>query len=967
MSKYDIFRNQLYTTGDREIETPPFFANGDAIGGTPPYSPSSYRDGLITEQDWADIQKRHEAFLADNEKIREELDVSLDESQGKADSAQQTKLDAEAEKEVKQQEKTDKEALKATAESDIAALEAEITKTGGELNKVIGVIEDLKSQIDNETDPDTKAEKELELKNSEAERTRLEEKLAADHSSLAEKTDMKTALTADIQSLTAAIVDLTQIAEAQITIINVEEQEAEKIRNQIAEETARAEHESNQYSAIEDRIGSEELTVVPVINQPVIRLLTLQEMQEVKRKLESYEERLDRSKIELAKITKDIAALETEGKEVPKKLIDEQARLEENIESLTDGIPSIKSQIKAMEDTTPLKDREVDVFGYVYSVDTDGDGTGDFGDLDIDGDGVDNESDAFPYNSNESVDTDGDGIGDEADLDDDNDGMTDLNEIERGTDPKDPDSVKGHTTMMRLGQQVGQFLTSDFKKVEGESTTHFEEINDELAELSTAKLSTLQTTIDVLNAAQAENKIELGENNVAAMFSVFDGVYEEGKGEASLPAAIRNLGLKEDQENQLKALIVTLSDTQDLDYANFTEQLGNFVDAIGGIAEDEVIAIDYTKELATRFLKEMQDAIGHLRDSRAVTHQALENIIKTLQKALDMRGMVTADGVAWYSDMEDGSSRVLTNDLYAAAKMALKAEIDAETLPLDQWAIESSKLLLRHVGKNDIDNRVYNDQLRRNDVYMSIPFHGLNKNASMVKNAIDIVSKLQQRIGQAILDTDAEAVDFSTQLTQFNGELGKMTQAFEADKAEYETKKAEAEAAVEARAVEKAAAYDAYKSEAVEEQIAIKFQDYLIAHSLHMKATMALSKINYEFAATNMIFSRNSRRLQIAIPTITKAIESATSVKEQLQAMIASLTKELQDCVNEIDPINGHVGLAIASLTKMDENWATGNELRENDQWTPGDREYNANYAFVRSEVGALVDPVYGENIIAAY
>jgi hypothetical protein len=73
--------------------------------------------------------------------------------------------------------------------------------------------------------------------------------------------------------------------------------------------------------------------------------------------------------------------------------------------------------------------------------DTDTDGLGDVCDPDIDGDGVDNESDAFPYDANETTDTDGDGIGNNADPDDDNDGISDIDEINiYGTDPNNPDT-----------------------------------------------------------------------------------------------------------------------------------------------------------------------------------------------------------------------------------------------------------------------------------------------------------------------------------------------------------------------------------------------------------------------------------------------------------------------------------------------------------------------------------------------
>ncbi len=60
--------------------------------------------------------------------------------------------------------------------------------------------------------------------------------------------------------------------------------------------------------------------------------------------------------------------------------------------------------------------------------DFDGDGLYDEIDDDDDGDGVDDDSDVFPYDVNESADTDGDGIGNNADTDDDGDGYSDDDE-----------------------------------------------------------------------------------------------------------------------------------------------------------------------------------------------------------------------------------------------------------------------------------------------------------------------------------------------------------------------------------------------------------------------------------------------------------------------------------------------------------------------------------------------------------
>jgi hypothetical protein len=78
------------------------------------------------------------------------------------------------------------------------------------------------------------------------------------------------------------------------------------------------------------------------------------------------------------------------------------------------------------------------------SKDQDLDGVGDNADafpqdasetLDTDGDGVGDNADAFDLDAFESADTDGDGIGNNADLDDDDDGFTDEEELADDTDP----------------------------------------------------------------------------------------------------------------------------------------------------------------------------------------------------------------------------------------------------------------------------------------------------------------------------------------------------------------------------------------------------------------------------------------------------------------------------------------------------------------------------------------------------
>ncbi|MCB1844146.1 MAG: hypothetical protein KDI09_14380, partial [Halioglobus sp.] len=65
---------------------------------------------------------------------------------------------------------------------------------------------------------------------------------------------------------------------------------------------------------------------------------------------------------------------------------------------------------------------------------------------DSDGDGTPDSEDAFPNDPFETLDTDNDGIGNNADPDDDNDGVSDLEEIRRGSDPLNANSVPGPST-----------------------------------------------------------------------------------------------------------------------------------------------------------------------------------------------------------------------------------------------------------------------------------------------------------------------------------------------------------------------------------------------------------------------------------------------------------------------------------------------------------------------------------------
>ena len=86
--------------------------------------------------------------------------------------------------------------------------------------------------------------------------------------------------------------------------------------------------------------------------------------------------------------------------------------------------------ISDFEDAFPLNGNK--------GVDTDGDGIPDSSDNDDDNDGVLDVNDDLPLDASESSDFDGDGIGDNADNDDDNDGYDDQQEIDDGTNVKDP-------------------------------------------------------------------------------------------------------------------------------------------------------------------------------------------------------------------------------------------------------------------------------------------------------------------------------------------------------------------------------------------------------------------------------------------------------------------------------------------------------------------------------------------------
>ena len=91
---------------------------------------------------------------------------------------------------------------------------------------------------------------------------------------------------------------------------------------------------------------------------------------------------------------------------------------QEDVDTEDDGEP---------DDPTTISIEEVGECG-LENVDTDDDGVCDALDEDDDGDGVNDDDDAFPFDSFESLDTDNDGFGNNADADDDNDGVDDRND-----------------------------------------------------------------------------------------------------------------------------------------------------------------------------------------------------------------------------------------------------------------------------------------------------------------------------------------------------------------------------------------------------------------------------------------------------------------------------------------------------------------------------------------------------------
>ena len=117
---------------------------------------------------------------------------------------------------------------------------------------------------------------------------------------------------------------------------------------------------------------------------------------------------------------------------------------ESDVDNDTDG-DGIPDSVDSDDDNDGWSDEEEVEYGTDpkdasdYPIDSDGDGFPDSVDEDDDNDGVDDSDDAFPSDPNEWDDTDNDGLGDNMDSDDDNDGWSDEEEVEKGTDPKDPE------------------------------------------------------------------------------------------------------------------------------------------------------------------------------------------------------------------------------------------------------------------------------------------------------------------------------------------------------------------------------------------------------------------------------------------------------------------------------------------------------------------------------------------------
>ena len=115
---------------------------------------------------------------------------------------------------------------------------------------------------------------------------------------------------------------------------------------------------------------------------------------------------------------------------------------------------------------------------YYEWLDTDDDGIGDNTDLDDDGDGWHDEMDNFPLDPTEWSDFDNDGTGDNEDIDDDNDLLSDIIEIQIGTNPynSDTDSDGYSDSIDNLPLDSSEWLDSDGDGV-GDNTDVFPSIS----------------------------------------------------------------------------------------------------------------------------------------------------------------------------------------------------------------------------------------------------------------------------------------------------------------------------------------------------------------------------------------------------------------------------------------------------------------------------------------------------------
>jgi hypothetical protein len=129
-------------------------------------------------------------------------------------------------------------------------------------------------------------------------------------------------------------------------------------------------------------------------------------------------------------------------------------------------------------------------------LDTDEDGTGNNTDTDDDGDGFSDDADAFPLDLNEWRDTDGDFIGDNADPDDDNDGLTDVAEVNLGTDPllvdTDGDTFSDASDAFPL--DLNEWLDTDGDSIGDNSD--LDDDNDGLTDVAEINLGTDPLLVD---------------------------------------------------------------------------------------------------------------------------------------------------------------------------------------------------------------------------------------------------------------------------------------------------------------------------------------------------------------------------------------------------------------------------------------------------------------------------------------